>query len=352
MGKLTKALKQKTDDDAHVRLLRTHERELGTLKARLLQSEQRRKQAEQDLWTVEKRQDIFESFGTPKGVDLRYVPRKASGQATAIIVLSDWHVEETVDPESVDGFNEYNLEIAERRIKKTFENSLVLLESARHLSPIKDLVVAVLGDMISGYIHEELMENNSLSPTEAVLFVEGLLIGGLDMLWKQAGVKSITIPTCTGNHGRTTPKMRIATDYANSYEWLAYKHLEKHYRQSNPAIQWKVGEGYHNWLEVQGHPIRFHHGHAIKYNGGIGGPSISLRKSQASWDKARAATGDICGHLHTHIRDGKCIVNNSLIGYGPFSLFVKAEPSPPSQTFVVYDRKRTRPVIVQEIWCD
>jgi hypothetical protein len=40
---------------------------------------------------------------------------------------------------------------------------------------IDTLVFAILGDMISGYIHDELVESNHLSPTQAVLFAQNLL---------------------------------------------------------------------------------------------------------------------------------------------------------------------------------
>lgn len=55
-------------------------------------------------------------------------PKRQRGNASAILVLSDWHIEEPVYAETVNGVNEYNLEIAERRVKKVFEKALLLLD--------------------------------------------------------------------------------------------------------------------------------------------------------------------------------------------------------------------------------
>ena len=345
-------IERRLDEQEILRAARQHEREVAQLKLKLAQSEQKRKQAEQDLETSESRVDFIRSLGEPSGVPYDFKPAKPHGQATAVIVLSDWHVEETVDPATVNGLNEFNLDIADRRIQKTFENAVTLLEAARKLSNIKDLVVALLGDFITGYIHEELQEQNALSPTEACLFVQDRIVGGLDFLRKHSGCRSLVVPTCFGNHGRTTPKLRIASEAANSYEWLLYKQLERYYKNDS-RVTWKVETGYHNWLNIQGHDVRFHHGHAIKYAGGIGGPTVPILKALAGWDQARRAAFDLFGHLHWPLRDeAKFACNNSLIGFGPFSLRIKSRFTPPSQTLVVFDRKRPLPVNIQQIWCD
>lgn len=330
---------------------RALKRELDRLRAKLAQSERDRKQAEDDLEKAESRVDFIRLLDEPKIEHYNPKPLKASGQATALILLSDWHVEETVDPSTINWLNEYNLEIAERRIKKMFENAVVLIESARSLSNIKDMVVAVLGDMINGYIHDENKETNSLSPTEACLFVQDHLASGLEFLKKHSGCKTITVPAVSGNHGRTTKEQRSGTEYRNSHEWLLYKQMERYYR-GDPCITWLVGNSKQAWLEVQGKDIRFSHGHAFKYNGGVGGCFVPIRGKLAKFDKVRKSWQDYFGHLHTHLVDTKWAMNNCLIGYNGYAQDVGCDYTPPSQTLVVIDRKRNRPVTTQEIWCD
>lgn len=265
--------------------------------------------------------------------------RKRGTHATAVMVLSDWHVEEVVDPAKVNGVNEHNLEIAEARARRTFERGMMLLDDARHLTKIDTLVVALLGDFISGYIHEELQETNLLSPIEACGFAEDLLERGLRTLLKESGVKRIIVPTCVGNHGRTTHKTRIGSMVDNSFEQAMYRHLERCFRHE-PRIVWQVGEGYHNWLDIEGHAVRFHHGDAIKYAGGVGGMAIPTNKAVASWNRTKPALVDFFGHLHTWLNHVNWVSNGSNIGYGAYSLFIKASFAPPCQTFAVIDRDR------------
>lgn len=351
MARLNKELEQAAKDDEQLRNERTREREVSKLKNQLAATKQKLKQAEADLEHAEQRVDFIRALDNPTPARFEFKPAKPAGQATAILVLSDWHVEETVDPETINGANEFNLEIAAQRIEAVFQNAVKLIEAARSLSNIKDLVVALLGDFITGYIHDELVESNSLSPTEASLFAQDHICGGLDFLLKHAGMKSITVPTCYGNHGRTTPKMRAATAAQNSYEWLMYKQLERYYR-SRPGIRWKVERGHKNYLDVQNHLVRFTHGDGFRYHGGIMGPLAPIRRKIASWDKGKRADLDIAGHLHTHMKDSKVVINNSLIGPGPYGDLVDGDLMPPSQTLVVLDHAKKPPISVLEVFCD
>ncbi len=76
-------------EQEQVRAARQHERELAQLKSKLAQSEQKRKQAEADLEHAESRVDFIRSLDAPKGVPYEFKPHKPSGQATAVVLLSD-----------------------------------------------------------------------------------------------------------------------------------------------------------------------------------------------------------------------------------------------------------------------
>src|SRR5579859_976198 len=79
-------------------------------------------------------------------------PRESSGTSEAVPVLlaSDWHTEERVTPAQSNGLNEFDLEIAERRIRNFFQSGLKLIQE--HLNPgvaIHHVVLALLGDFIT-----------------------------------------------------------------------------------------------------------------------------------------------------------------------------------------------------------
>lgn len=265
-------------------------------------------------------------------------PKKSESRNVAVIVPgTDWHVEEKVSPEIINGKNDFNIAEAERRIKKNYQKIVRLCKWQSHLAPISEIWHPLLGDQISGYIHEELEETNELSPTEACLFLQEMICSGIDFLVRET-TTPIIIPTCFGNHGRTTKKKRIKSGYANSYEWLLFSTLARHYKNSN-RVFWDVGKGIHNIQEIMGRKVRFHHGDGVKYNGGVGGITIPVNKSIAQWDKVEGVDFDIFGHFHTFFWGyPKWVSCGSLMGYSEYSLEIKAEYQHPTQTFITIDR--------------
>jgi hypothetical protein len=322
----------------HIKTIRDLESKLASAKYQLRTEKQKRTQAETELETAERNLETM--LATKDKITHRRVAssRRASrGKATAILCCNDWHTEGRVTRESVDGANEFNLKIADRRIQKTWQKALFLLDFARNISNIRELVVWLGGDLINGTIHEELEESNFLGPAEAVLYVQDHVASGLELLRKEAKVDGITVVTNYGNHSRTTKKRRISTGYKHSWEFLAYHNLAGHFK--TPKIKFKIEQGYHNWLDIQGHAVRFHHGDAIRYSGGVGGVTVPLRKKIAQWNKRRHAYLDILGHFHQFIDAWDYVVCGCLVGYDAYALEIGAEFQRPTQTFVVIDRE-------------
>ena len=278
----------------------------------------------------------YESFETfiehSQPTHIQYSDSGTPSESVAVLVASDWHIEETIEPETVNDLNKYDLDIATTRAQTFFQNGLKVLEMFRSKSNIKTLVFAILGDFITGYIHDELMEMNQLSPVKASLRVFELLVGGIDFLLEHGDFDEIIVVTSVGNHGRTTRKPRVATSVQNNFEWLIYQFLATHYHQRGDSrIKFQISEGYFNYLQIYQHTLRFHHGNAVRYMGGIGGVHIPLNKAIAQWDKAKRATLDVLGHWHTLKSDRKYVINGSLIGYSPFAISIKADYEPPMQ---------------------
>ena len=263
--------------------------------------------------------------------------KEFDSEATAVAVASDWHVEETVDKRTVNGLNEYNLDIAERRIQKFFENVVKLTKVQRHGVKIDRLMLILGGDLMTGYIHEELMEGNALSPTQTVLWLQDQITSGIKLLEKE--FDEIVIPCVWGNHSRTTKKPRHATGAANSYEWMLYRTLEKYL---GSKAEWHVSDGYHLLMDLYGKTLRIHHGDGLKYQGGIGGLTIPVEKAIASWNKGITADLDIFGHWHQSQQNPKWVCNGSLIGYNAYSVAIKAAFEPPSQTYFLFDKRHGR----------
>ena len=338
-------------NDERVRKLVELERKLKVSEAGKKELADKLKVTLTDLDIAEKTLQRFsDTQGQVSAKKIKRLKRRAGGASTAIICLNDWHLEEHVDPASIEGLNEFNLDIAEKRIHRVYERAMHLLELARGMSNIKELVIWLGGDLINGYIHEELMDGNFLGPTDAIRFAQDQIASGLQHFLKQAKVNKITVVTNQGNHGRSTKAKHISTGYKTSWEYGAYLNLADKFA-NDPKIVFKVSQGYHNNLDIQGHLVRFHHGDAIRFMGGVGGVHVPLRKKIAQWNKAgRTARLDVLGHFHQYSDDWYYIVCGCLVGYNAYALHIGAEFQRPTQTFIVMDRDEGK-VMCLPIFC-
>ncbi len=271
------------------------------------------------------------------------IREKTSGlrEGTAQVLCSDLHIEEEVKPEQVAGRNRYNLEISKERCERLFQGTLDGINMYRGTYKIRDLIFWLGGDLITGYLHDDNVENNLLAPVEAIAELYSRLTGGFDFLLANGNLDRIVVPCNDGNHGRLTDKMRSATRIQNSIEWLLYKMLADHYK-GNPNIEFILPQGAHTYFEVYGNTIHYHHGDEAKYGGGVGGILIPLRKAVDRWNSVRPARLNCVGHFHQRINVEDIIVNGSLIGYGPYSFTIGARFEPPVQDFSILDAKRWR----------
>ena len=270
--------------------------------------------------------------------------------ATAIVIFSDWHVGETVNPATVNGLNEYNPEIAKRRSEAVTQRALLLIDDARNLATVDTVVVALLGDFITGYIHEELQQTNSLSPINEVKYAAQLLESSMRTIIDQSGAKKIQVVTCVGNHGRTTKKTQHANRNDTSYETLLYASVEQATR--DPRVQWDGGNGYVTLARIGNHRIRFTHGDSIKYKGGVGGMSIPVIKQLHNRNASPLpAEYDFFGHLHQWTPGTNWLCNGSLIGYSSYAIDLGCPYQEPLQSFALLDHERgmTR---VMKLFCD
>lgn len=278
-------------------------------------------------------------------------PTEGQNKATPIILLSDWHFEETVDGSTINGLNEYNLDIAAKRWVKCINNSLRLVNIDRGHSSIDDVVVWIGGDMITGYIHEELIESNSLSPTQAVRFTKQRLIAAFDFYLQHGKFKNIHVVCSYGNHGRTTIRKKFSTGFKNSFEWMLYHDISDYYKDEK-RITFSIPNGIFTYINVYGYVLRFMHGDTIRYQGGIGGLTIPLIKAIHRYNQQIPAHYNFMGHYHQLFQATKdCIVNGSGIGYNAYAQGIGAGYEPPLQGYCLIDQKRGM-TIKAPIFCE
>lgn len=279
------------------------------------------------------------SLGDVRRFNIKPMKPSKIGEGVPILVWSDWHSEERVDPRTISGKNKYTLDIAKQRAERIAQASLKLIEQDAQNTEISDVAIFALGDFITGNIHEENVENAQLLPVEAVLFAQGLLESNIDFLLANT-TYNYTIYCKAGNHSRITPKVRASTELGNSLELALYVSMMKRY-EGNPRVKFHIEPSYYSIVNIMGQRVRFHHGHAVSYGGGVGGLHIPLRKAIKSWNETARADFDIMGHYHSFLEHAtlRYIVNGSLIGYSAYAERVKAVIEPPLQGYCLIHKK-------------
>lgn len=297
---------------------------------------------------LKERVGIAEEAGIPEIEPIKKKESSGETEATAFMVASDWHFEEEVLPETVNMLNEYNVAIAEERAKRFFQNGLRLTEIVARDVNMTTLCVPLLGDFITGDIHEENRESTGLLPMEALRAVQKSIASGINFLLEETNYK-LKFVCHGGNHARTTKRIFISTEHGHSLEYLMYQNLADLY-EGNDRVEFQIIPAYHSYMDVYHMTLRFHHGHAIRYAGGVGGIYIPVNKAIAQWNKARHADLDVFGHFHQAKDGGNFVTNGSNIGFNPFAIRIKADYELPKQVFFTIDSKRGRtftcPIIV------
>jgi hypothetical protein len=121
-----------------------------------------------------------------------------------------------------------------------------------------------------------------------------------------------------------------------------YYHLRNTFKD-DPRVKFMIASGYLSYLDVfDTYLVRFHHGHQIRYQGGVGGITIPVNKAIDGWnkqDKYRNVRLDVFGHFHQYINYSNFVCNGSLIGYNAFAVAIKAPYEKPQQAFFLVSKK-------------
>lgn len=278
-------------------------------------------------------------------------PKESNGdtEAIPIVVLSDWHVGARVDAKTINNLNEFNPEIAEERATKVFQNILKVVKMLRSRNSITRIVVAIIGDIIDNWIHDDQKETNYLTPIQEVQFAGKLLKSGIQFLLDFGDFEEIILPCVFGNHGRMTDKLRTGNAATTSLEWMLYHQLASSFTDSR--LKWSISDGDFLYMDVFDYKLRFMHGYSVKYQSGILGIGVPIMKSIYRMNQSIKADCTFMGHFHTLQFHQSYAVNGSLIGPTVYGLRLGFEPEKPQQLLRLLDKKRGF-VISSSIQCD
>ena len=326
--------------------------ELARLRSEVATLKGRYKAALQQIDRERERADALVQLRGIKAVGrpLTKIVKGRKHDATMVVLLSDWHVEERVDPDTVNGLNDFSLDVCEQRISELSERLAGLLEHERRLARIDRVVLWLGGDFISGHIHDDTAEMAQLAPLAATRWAGERLRAFIDSVADNA--REVVVATSSGNHGRSTEKLRVGTEMEHSFEQHLYLTLSAGEQRKN--VRWQVGTSYLNVVDLDGFRVRFHHGHAIRYQGGVGGITVPTNKAIAAWDAIDKVNLTCFGHWHqmAWLRAARYVSNGSLIGHSAYATRIKAAYEPPCQACVVIDHGRQEVTKAMPIYCD
>jgi predicted phosphodiesterase len=282
----------------------------------------------------------------PKWIDSG-VRKNGHVMEVPLVLASDWHWGETVDPDQVGGQNAFNRSIAKKRVKLLGSTILDLCFNHNTNPNYPGIVLCLAGDMITGAIHDDLRETNDGPVTLSVMEVQENLIGLITMLADKFG--KVFVPCVPGNHGRTTIKPRAKNRVFDSWEWVIYTNLEKWFKD-DARVTIHVPNEVDAHFAIYGHRFMLTHGDTLGVKGGDGiigalGPiargAIKVGRSEAQC--GRDFDTLLIGHYHTYIPRGDAVpvlANGSLIGYNEYArLLLRAGPAAPKQAFALVHPK-------------
>lgn len=266
-----------------------------------------------------------------------WVLRPPSGkprQSVPTLFLSDLHWGEVVDPRQIGGVNRYNIQIAHERVRECVRNAVHLLHG--HLNPPEypGIVLALGGDMISGTIHEELSETNERAVMACVLDLLGVMVWVVDTMAEK--FKNVFIPAVTGNHARTTLKIRKKDRAFTSFDWLLYQFLAKRY-ENDARVRFLIPDGPDAYYRVFGHRYLLTHGDQFRGGDGmIGALGPIMRGDHKKRSRNSQVRMDydtmLLAHWHQRIHLRRLIVNGSLVGYNEYAYDLNLAYEPPQQS--------------------
>ena len=233
-------------------------------------------------------------------------------------LLSDWHFDEVVRPEEIQHRNGYNRQIAEARLRLYFENVVKCCRNYVHGFEYPGIVVGMLGDMFSGYIHEELRRTNSDVIMGSLLHWIEPVAAGLRLLADSFG--QVYVVSVVGNHGRNTVKPIAKMRARDNFDWLFAQLLARELAKSGEKrIHFNIGDGQKVLFKLYDTKFLASHGDEARGGSGIAGMLSPQLIAYSRMKKNLDFDIWLLGHWHTLSAYRGIRVNGSGKGYDEYA---------------------------------
>ena len=211
--------------------------------------------------------DSIPGFAKNSVVTQRKPTEHPKGDTPQAIVapLTDTHIGEFIDTDQMIGLNTYDFNIFNNRLYG-WANQVITLSGLRKNSvDIPELVVPMLGDMISGDIHEELSNTNLANCMMQMIRGANLIAQAL--MFMAPHFSQVRVPCVVGNHGRMTRKPPMKDKFMDwdylMYQWIAAL------CKNQPNIEFHIPRSYLTVFAVCNRNILAMHGDAVSGAGSM-----------------------------------------------------------------------------------
>ena len=226
--------------------------------------------------------------------------RRGSKPQTMVAPLTDTHVGDRVSFDQTTGINEYNVDIFNRRLYGWTEQIILLADYRRNIADIDELVIPMLGDMVSGDIHEELARTNIGNCMEQMM--NGAFLISQSLMALSQHFRKIRVAGVVGNHGRMTRKIPSKDKHMDwdhmLYQWVAAFCVE----QTN--IEFHIPKNFSTIINVANRNILIMHGDSISGGGTSAsftrmvGQMRGMQQQNQSWGDVQRFDDIMIGHFH------------------------------------------------------
>lgn len=269
------------------------------------------------------------------------IPRHSTVES-AVAVFSCWHIGETVDPKQVNFLNEYNMDIFIKRLQYLTDKIIKFTTENMKSHRFDEIVLLFTGDMVSGIIHDELIETNNLTITEQAMigaYVTAQAVREIASVFPKVRVLGVV-----GNHGRISSKKYYKNKQVTSWDYVFYYTLKLLLsKQSN--IEFLLPQSAIAGIEIKGHKFLVFHGDQIRGWAGI--PFYGLNRTTTRFMQIFSAQSEfyryfVTSHYHTKASIqagyGEQILNGSLKGTDEYSIASGLSNDPYQLLFGVHEK--------------
>ena len=254
-----------------------------------------------------------------------------------VLLLSDLHIGEKVSAEETGGMSHYSFEEFVRRLQHLNNKVLDITLNKMGGYDFERLEIHMLGDMISGIIHEELVDTSDSTVMEWLL--NGAWVVAQFIMSFSREFREIVIPCVIGNHGRMSKKVRYKNRYVN-WDYVFY-HLLSMMTASQQNVRFIIPKSFYYVHEIYGTKVLMLHGDNINSWNGIPWYGIErARKNIGDMLQANEQMFNILelGHFHNVAQvdkpAGEMLINGGFKGGDEFSIGKMFTTSIPKQ--VIY----------------